>query len=162
MNMKRKKLFKRIRNLFGFALTVILLTTALGIAAYAETMDIIPNGTNIPDTNIGGATSTSPFATDPFMSDTSRPATESNSVSNGTSGATSPMSPAETAIGSDTSAIVNPDTSDSLGGILGVIIAVIVVLAVIMLIITLVPRRAASTAGNSGRSDTDSKNRDNK
>ena len=123
----KNKLKKRLRTIIGIALASLFIIFTLGISAFAESTsmasDIIPDGTNIPDTDIGGATG---------MESTLIPQMTTPSSSNGTVPQTS---------ASSTSMMDNMNTGSNLGRILGVIIAVIVVLAIIVLIIVLVPKR---------------------
>ena len=94
--------------------------------------DIIPDGTNIPDTDIGGATG---------MESTLIPPMSTPIASNGTV----PQSNAR----AESSMMDSTVDQNTVGNVLGIIIAVIVVLAVIILIVALIPKR------------TDKKNRDN-
>lgn len=163
MILSKKKWSNRIRILFGFLMAAITVSLVLSIAVSAETVspdtmltmpdmsDMMPDGTNIPDSNIGGAVeSTSPLENitlpdsgtageTPFMS---MPSTNNGTV------------PSSDIIGgSGTSPITdNPETNDSLGRVLGIIIAVIVVLAVIMLIVALVPKRVYDSKNRNGKS----------
>ena len=127
----KNKFKKRLRGLIGIALAIFLVSSLLCIPAMAESSnimsDIVPDGTNIPDTDIGGATGmeeTSPLGTLP----TTLPDTSNGTV---------PQS------GASTSSSIMDDTNmdNNLGRVLGIIIAVIVVLGVIVLIIALVPRK---------------------
>lgn len=151
----KKKWWKRLRGLLGAVIAALLITSALGITALAATAtmpdmsDMIPDGTNIPDTDIGGAT-----GNDSSMLPGTDSATESDSM---TPSATRPdtsggiVTPSTNA---GTSAVGDDDGSDTVGGIIGIIIAVIVVIAIIMLIIALVPRRPGGTMrGNDGKGE---------
>lgn len=168
MRLFKKKWFRRIKGMFGFVLAAFVIMTICGITAYAETAamptmpdmsDMIPDGTNIPDSDIGGAVgSDSPFSS------------SADSSMNGDSDITSETAtdtefgkiPSTNIDGESGTSVLgdNPDTSDSLGRVLGIVIAVIVVLAVIMLIIALVPRRpgeAMSGDGKGNRFDSNKK-----
>lgn len=146
----RKKIRKRIRSILGFALAMIVMTSLLATFSFAEMSDMLPDGTNIPDTDIGGATSTSPLMPESTIADSTG---KSSTSSFETGKDTPPVSIPQTVVGSDSGAIENPNTADDIGSILGVIIAIIVVLAVIMLIIALMPKRATGMAGGGKNSD---------
>ena len=127
----RNKLRKRLRGIGFIVLATLLMTSALCVSIFAETSgivsDIMPNGTNIPDTNIGGSTGmdgTTPLETIPEA----LPDKENGTVQ----GSNSSSAPAM---------IEDGDMTNNVGKILGIIIAVIVVLAVIALIIALVPKK---------------------
>ena len=131
MLLRKNKFKKRLRGLISIALAIFLVSSLLCIPVIAESSnimsDIVPDGTNIPDTDIGGATgmeNTSPIGTLP----TTLPDTSNGTV---------PQS------GSSSSPSIMDDINESnnLGRILGIIIAVIVVLGVIVLIIALVPKK---------------------
>ena len=127
----KSKFKKRLRGLIGIALAMFLVSSLLCMPVMAESSnimsDIVPDGTNIPDTDIGGATGmeeTSPLGTLP---------TTLPNTSNGTVPQSDPSSSPST--------INDINESNNLGRILGIIIAVIVVLGVIVLIIALVPKK---------------------
>lgn len=131
----KNKLRKRLRGLIGIALASFLILSALCISAFAETSnivsDIMPDGTNIPDTDIGGATGmdgTTPLGTLPE----SLPDTSNGTIPQSNVSSTVPFS---------TSAPGDDDATNNVGRVLGIIIAVIVVLAVIVLIIALIPKK---------------------
>ena len=143
----KNKLRRRLRGLFGFALAILLALSVFGVAAFAETAgmpslpdmsDIMPDGTNVPDSDIGGATG--------MQSDTDTKAP-------GTSAATRPDTESSRLPASSASGMASADDDGSMGAVLGIIIAVVVVLAVIMLIIALAPKRdkfSNSSGKNSG------------
>ena len=112
-----------------------MITLVLSVAVSAETFlpdtkitapemsDMMPSGTNIPDSNIGGAVEeTSPIE---------------NMLPDNTEGAV-PYSGMIGERGTD----APTEVENTLSRVLGIVIAVIVVLAVILLIVTLIPRRA--------------------
>ena len=128
MLLRKNKFKKRLRGLVGIALASFLIISALCISAFAEMSDIIsdmlPDGTNVPDTDIGGATGmdgTTPLGTLPQ----SLPDKDSGSVPQAKANSDQSMA----------------EDSNTLERTLGIVIAVIVVLSVIVLIIALVPKR---------------------
>ena len=131
-------LFLATLIIFSISATIIHAETA-GTPTLPEMSDMIPDGTNIPDSDIGGATGTSPLETIDTPS-------ESSSLSPETGSSVPPSSSSSSATGSTPQSTSNNDTvtddDGGLGRIIGIIVAVIVVLAVIMLIITLIPRRS--------------------
>ena len=138
----KKKWRKNLRCIWGFILAGLLISSLFSIAVYATTStmpditDMIPDGTNIPDTDIGGATGndSSMLPNTSASPDSSAPSPSSSSPS-----ATSGLGGSSSSTG--TSPIGDANGSDTIGGVIGVIIAIIVVLAVILLIIALVPKR---------------------
>ena len=156
MILSKNKRSNSIKGIFAFALAAFLIASMCCISAFAESLELpsmpdmsgmIPDGTNIPDSDIGGAVG----------SDSSQMGTDSSMDS---SSETSLISPSDTEGGKIPSTNVgdvtgdgsdNPETGDNLSSVLGIVIAVIVVLAVIMLIIALVPRRPGEAMGSSGK-----------
>ena len=126
----KNKWKKRLRGFFGIALAMFILSSVFCLGVFAETdtsgimSEIIPDGTNIPDTDIGGATG---------MESTLLPPMSTPNASNGTV--------PQTGAGTESSMMGDTAEEDTIGNVLGIIIAVIVVLAVIILIIVLIPKR---------------------
>ncbi len=125
------KLRKRLRGLIGIALASFLIISALCVSVFAETSnivsDIMPESTNVPDTDIGGATGmdgTTPLGTLPET----LPDKDNGTVPQGNTSS----APSTTDDG---------EMTNNVGRVLGIIIAVIVVLAVIVLIIALIPKK---------------------
>lgn len=126
----KNKWKKRLRGFFGIALAMFIVSSVLCIGVFAETdtsgimSEIIPDGTNVPDTDIGGATG---------MESTLLPPMSAPDASSGTI----PQANA----GTESSVIGDIADQDTMGNILGIIIAVIVVIAIIILIVVLIPKR---------------------
>ena len=133
----KKKYSKRIKSLLGFIMVAFIIASVLSIAVSAETFlpdtkitmpeipemsDMMPSGTNIPDSNIGGAVeNTSPIENMiPDNNDVSVPHSDLMGERSADS----------------------PEAENTLSRVLGIVIAVIVVLAVILLIVALIPKRA--------------------
>lgn len=134
----KNKWKKRLRSVIGIVLAMFIVSAVLCIGAFAETSgimsEIIPDGTNVPDTDIGGATG---------MESSLLPPMSTPDASNGTI--------PQTNAGTESSMIGDTADQDTIGNILGIIIAVIVVLAVIILIIALIPKRTdKKNSGNKG------------
>ena len=146
MILSKKKLSKHLKSLFGFLIAALIIALMLSVTVSAETSsggtdrtmpdmsDMMPSGTNIPDSNIGGAVEgTSPLESiipeSPMMTlpDKDNGTVPSSDIIGGSG--TSPLTD-------------NPETNDTLSRVLGIVITVIVVLAVILLIVALVPKRA--------------------
>ena len=124
----KNKLKKRLRGFIGIALASLLIISCLSMTAFASmASDIIPNGTNIPDTDIGGATG---------MESTLIPPMTTPDVDNGTV----PQSDISAAPRNSTD-MDDGYMTNNVGRVLGGIIAVIVVLSIIALIIALVPKK---------------------
>ena len=119
----RNKLRKRLRGLIGIALASFLIVSAICVPAFAETSKPMSGGTNVPDTDIGGATG---------MESTLIPPISTPNASNGT---VAQSGGASSTIGD------NAEMTSNIGKVLGIVIAVIVVLAIIALIISFIPRR---------------------
>ena len=112
----KNKWKKRLRSIFGIAFAMLIVSSVFCIGAFAET--------NVPDTDIGGATGMESTLLSPMSTP-------------GASNGTVPQSNA----GTESSMMDNTATQDTIGNVLGIIIAVIVVLAVIILIVALIPKR---------------------
>lgn len=145
-----------LRRTLGFIIVALLISSIFSIAAYAETStmpdvsDMIPNGTNIPDTNIEGAT-----GNDSSMFPESNGAVESSPAT------PKPSSPIESVINPESTASTGDATEDEgmVGGVLGVIIAIIVVIAIIILIVLLIPKRNTDIIERDKKQDNDSNNK---
>lgn len=156
MMLSKNKWLRRIKGIFEIVLAAFLIMSMCCISVFAETLempsmpnmsDMIPDGTNIPDRDIGGAVgSDSSHAIDSSMNGSSEsplisiPDTENGKI---------PSTNIGDVTGNGNSD--NPNTGDNLSSVLGIVIAVIVVLAVIMLIIALVPKRPGEAMGGSGK-----------
>jgi hypothetical protein len=136
----------------GLIISALLISSMFCLAAYAETptmpdmSDMIPDGTNIPDTNIEGAT-----GNDSTMFP------EASSAIGSSSATQKPSSPIESAISPESTAPMGDGTDDGgmIGGILGIIIAIIVVIAIIILIVLLIPKRDSTIINRDKNHDTD-------
>lgn len=124
---RKNKFKKRLRGLIGIALASFLMISALCIPGFAKIFDIIPEGTNVPDTDISGATGmdgTTPLGTLPQSMPDKNEGTVPQGKANG-----------------DGSMTEGTDSTNNVEKALGIVIAVIVVLAIIVLIIALIPKR---------------------
>ena len=138
MLLTKSKISKRFKRLLGILIAAFIIGCAISATVYAETSmpgasDMIPDGTNIPDSNIEGAVeSTSP------LESITLPDAENGTV------------PSTDIAGGVTPDNTNPETSDSLSRVLGIVIAVIVVLAVILLIVALIPKKIYESRNRDG------------
>lgn len=138
MLLTKRKISKHFKRLLGFIISALIVVCAVSATVYAETSmpsisDIMPDGTNIPDSDIGGAVE----STSPIESIT-LPDAENGTV------------PSSDITGGVTPDNTNPETSDSLSRVLGIVIAVIVVLAVILLIVALIPKKIYESRNRDG------------
>lgn len=145
---------KRLGRILVLVLAAFFAASMCCISAFAESLemptmpdmsDMIPDGTNIPDSDIGGAVG-SESDSDPMGSSIDSSSESSLITLPDTDEGKIPSTDIGDATGNGSD---NPETGDNLSSVLGIVIAVIVVLAVIMLIIALVPKRPGETISGS-------------
>ena len=134
--------FKKLKGILGFIIAALIIVSAIAVTVCAETAaltmpdasDMIPDGTNIPDSNIKGAIeSTSPL--------------ESITLPDTKNGTT----PARDIMGdSGIPNAANSEAGNTLSRVLGIVIAVIVVLAVILLVVSLIPKKISESRNRNG------------
>ena len=110
---------KQLCCIFSAVIIILLVISALCISAFAKMSDMLPVDTNVPDTDIGGATGM----------DGSAPI------------GTAFQSMLEGKVNPEPSTSESRESTDTMSKALGIVVAVIVVLAVIVLLIALIPRR---------------------
>lgn len=155
----KKKLPRRRGGILGFILAALLIASMLVIVVSAESAtspdmsDIMPDGTNIPDTDIGGATGND-----------SSLIPDATTAPYGSTADQKPTSPIESIIDPESSMAPGDSTDEEgmIGGILGVIIAIIVVIAIIILLVLLIPKRDNTMNGREEKHDKDHHNKNNK